>query len=312
MREFQQVSENVYLLKTPFAVCTPQPSDFSARRGLAAPYPAGKAVDIWSGVTLITGKENVLIDSGAKDEIIDDCLVPALKKLGYALGDIAWLTQTHCHGDHIGGHHRILELCPQIRVASYAEAAPRLADPVSNAVRIRTRFPGHSPAPQSSLKGVAADKLLADGEFLTEGLRLWSTPGHDGDCVCWETTQADGSRGLICGDSLQANGTPTQGIGFYQNLQDYLFTLDRLAERDVDFLVCGHDYDGIGCVLRGRDAVRKGIAFCRECVNAYDAFVKDRQGEDAAQVAVELIKQYGCGMPEKLFLALYTVTQHMR
>ena len=46
MREFQQVSENVYLLKTPFAVCTPQPSDFSARRGLAAPYPAGKAADI--------------------------------------------------------------------------------------------------------------------------------------------------------------------------------------------------------------------------------------------------------------------------
>ena len=85
MLHFEELYPDIYLLKVPFS-------------------------GLWTGVVLIRGDENCLIDSGAKDTDVDQYLLPALEELGMDLQAIKWLLNTHSHGDHIGGHARIRNL----------------------------------------------------------------------------------------------------------------------------------------------------------------------------------------------------------
>lgn len=283
METFQKVAKDVYLLKVPFG-------------------------PVWTGVILARGDKNILIDSSATGQDVDAYVIPALEKLGMGINDIDYLVCTHTHGDHMGGHARLREL-GRFQVAAYEGSAPKIEDPVPYAIATRTKFPGHSPAPQSSLQGVKVDLVLQDGEILADRLQLIHTPGHDDDCVCW----LDLPTGtLITGDSLQANGTICQGVGFYKSLPDYLYTLKKLANLPIKNILCGHDYEGIGYRIAGKDAVSKALAYCKERVEVYDAFIRQRKHLPADLIATVLIQELGCGMPEHLFMALYTVTQHLQ
>lgn len=282
MESFDRIAKNVYLLKVPFG-------------------------PVWTGVVLLRGEKNILVDSGATAQDVDKVILPALEQLGLTLGDIHYLVNTHSHGDHIGGHARLRQL-GSFQVVTFAGAKSKLEDPVPYAIATRTRFPANSPAPQSSLQGVRVDQILEDGEILADRLQLIHTPGHDDDCVCW----LDIPTGtLITGDSLQANGTICQGVGFYKSLPDYLATLDKLAALPIKNILCGHDYEGIGYLVEGQTNVLAALRYCRECVALYDSFIRDRKTQNPVQIAGELIKTHGCGMPEHLFMALYTVTQHL-
>lgn len=263
---------------------------------------------VWTGVVLVQGEENYLIDSGATAEDVDRYIIPALAEKKLTPGDIHWLLNTHCHGDHIGGHERLWQL-GQMPVAAFELAAPKVADPVPYAVKIRTRFPEYSPLPQSQLRGVPVTRVLKDGEMLGERLQVIHTPGHDDDCICWYDVK---TKTLITGDSLQANGTVCQGIGFYQDLPGYCRTLLRLQEMDVETILCGHDYDGIGWRIHGRDDVKAALCKCVEYVKTYHCFVEKQgeEGTDNPEIARKLIETVGCGYPERLFMALYTVEQH--
>ena len=284
MASFEKVVGDIYVLKAPFG-------------------------GLWTGVTLIRGEKNYLIDSGA--DAPDVYLIPALAELGRAPSDISYLLNTHCHGDHISGHYELVSRYG-IPVATAKVGANTLADPASNAVRIRTRFPEFSPAPQSWLKGVRADVVLDDGEELDGRLRLILTPGHDHDCVAWYDIP---SKTIICGDSLQANGTPSQGVGFYSDLGAYLASLDRLLSEDIENILCGHEYDGMGDFILGCENVKRALTFCRELPAKYEEMISSYLAEgmsEPSEMAVRLINETGCGMPEKLFLALYTVTEHLK
>ena len=41
-------------------------------------------------------------------------------------------------------------------------------------------------------------------------------------------------------------------------------------------------------------------------------YVTEKNLTDPGEIAVKLINEVGCGMPENLFLALYTVTEHLK
>lgn len=283
MNGFERLAENLYLLKIPFG-------------------------PVWTGVVLLTGETNILVDSGATDSDADTCIIPALQELGLTLNDIDYLANTHSHGDHIGGHARLRQL-GRFQVAAFEGSAPKVEDPVPYAIETRTRFPEHSPAPQSSLVGVKVDISLKDGEVMANRLQVIHTPGHDNDCVCW----LDLPTGtLITGDSLQANGTICQGVGFYKSLPDYRYTLHRLESAPIKNILCGHDYEGIGWWMEGRLAAATALRYCRKCVETYGEFIRSHKTMPAAQLAQALIDAHGCGTPERLFMALYTVTEHLK
>lgn len=285
--EFEEVLPDTYLLKVPFG-------------------------PVWTGIVLVKGEKNILIDSSHLEP--EKYLIPALQMLGMKISDIDWLLNTHVHGDHIGGHYSLVTKYG-IKTATLRSSADALRDPVKVAVRVRTRFPKNSPAPQSYLKGVEPDLVLDEGELLEGRFYALATPGHDDDCLTW----VDSLTGTaFTGDSLQANGTPTQGVGFYRSLPDYLGTLEKLSGAGLKNIVCAHEYDGIGCVVKGAEAVSAALKYSAERVELYDRKIKEYVAsgvpveDEPVSLALKLIGEVGCGMPEALFLALHTVSEHLK
>lgn len=285
--EFEEILPDTYLLKVPFG-------------------------PVWTGVVLVRGERNILIDSSHLEP--EKYLIPALDKLGMKIGEIDWLLNTHVHGDHIGGHYPLVSRYG-LKTATLKSAADALRDPVKVAIRVRTRFPKYSPPPQSYLKGVEPDMLLDEKELLEGRFYAVATPGHDDDCLTWVDTLTGTA---FTGDSLQANGTPTQGIGFYRDLPSYLESLAKLTELKLDNLVCGHDYDGIGAVIKGAPEVASALQYCKDQVALYDNKIKEYVAsgmsveDEPVAMTLKLIGEVGCGMPEQLFLALHTVSEHLK
>lgn len=284
---FEKVTKDIYLLKVPFG-------------------------NAWTGITLLDGQKRILIDSGAREADIDEYLVPALKEMGLTIGNIDYLTNTHSHGDHIGGYRRIKELHPDITVAASETDYQNVEDPVSLAVRTRTAFPEFSPTPQSYLKGIAVDVIVKDAGSLTDHVSLVTTPGHDKGCVCWYERN---TKTIITGDSLQCNGTPSQGIGFYQSLHAYRDSLRKLMAMDIENILCGHAYDGIGYWIQGKEECRNALKLCLDKTGQYQEYV-DRCVEagitSPGVIAKKMIQEIGCGMPDYLFMAVFTVTEHLK
>ena len=289
---FEEVLPDTFLLKVPFG-------------------------PVWTGVILVRGEKNFLVDSSHLEP--ETYLIPALEEIGMKPGDIDWLLCTHVHGDHIGGHHALHEKYG-VKVATLDSAADALRDPVKVAFRVRTRFPKNSPPPQSYLKGVEPEKLLAEGELLEGRFRAIAAPGHDDDCLVWIDTKTGTA---FTGDSLQANGTVCQGVAFYRSLPAYKQTLAKLAAENIGNIVCGHDFSGIGYVVCGRDAVASAIRYSDDRVKLYGeriaaylegtSSVPSDSDEDAlVALAERLIREEGCGIPEKRVLALHTVSEHIR
>ena len=196
--------------------------------------------------------------------------------------------------------------------ACIEQAAPALRDPAANAVRIRTKYPRFSPPPQCYLRGVEPDRVLRDGEALGDRLTVLHTPGHDGDCVCWYDRK---TKTAVTGDSLQANGTVTQGIAFYQDLDAYLGSVAKLRTCDVENIIAGHDYAGMGYNIEGAENVRRVLDLCAAYTEQYQRFVDEALScglTDTSVMAAQMITQLGCGMPQKLFLAMYTTDEHIR
>ena len=287
MPEFVQLRPNIYRLEIPFD-------------------------GTWTGVILVRGEKNVLIDSAAKSADVDEWILPALKQLGLSLEDITYLACTHCHGDHVGGHTRIYDLCPSIKMACNAASEDKLKDPLKYSKLIRASFPPYSPAAPAALRGVTPDILLKDGEYLTPYLRLVTTPGHDNDTVCWLDER---TNTLITGDSLQLNGTITQGTALVMDLAGYRASMRKLSELPVDCIVAGHDYLPLGSIAEGPEAVQEYLTACADSMDHYTAFIQkewDMGDHDPASLAVKLIGHIDGVMPKFLFLPLYTVTQILK
>ena len=156
------------------------------------------------------------------------------------------------------------------------------------------------------------DQVLKDGDVIAGRLQVIHTPGHDDDCVCWYDLK---TKTLITGDSLQGNGTPAQGVGFYKDLDAYLSSVRCLQQLNAEHILCGHEYDKIGWNIRGADAVQVALQTCEAYPQLYHQFIQHHYQAgmtDPVAIAKLLIQQQGCGMPDKLFLALYTVTQHLK
>jgi len=266
----------------------------------------------WTGIVLIDGSKKMLIDSGASESDVDEVLLPALRNEGYTLNEIDYLLNTHSHGDHIGGFARIRELAPHIQVVASHTDRKNVENPAALAIQTRGKYPAVSPAPQSYLKGVTVDRVMDEGEVLADTLMLVQTPGHDLGCVCWYDRK---TKTLITGDSLQGNGTPSQGIGFYKDLNLYRYSVNKLMGMEIENLLCGHEYDSIGFFIRGREAVAQALKTCFAVTFFYQQYVDRALSagmSKPADIAQALIREHGCGMPEHLFMAVYTVCEHIR
>lgn len=273
---------------------------------LAVPFPG-----CWAGAYLVTGKENILVDSGGCAETVDSAIVPALKELGLTLQDISWLAFTHIHGDHVGGCGRLKELNPQLKVAVFRDSLERMRNPLAYSAQIRAKFPGHSAGTPARLDGAEPDLLLSDGDMLGD-LMLLHTPGHDTDSCCYLDVR---TKTLLTGDSLQLNGTVSQGCALLMDANGYENTLHRLLDMDIENIACGHPYLPLGADATGREAARAYLKKCLACFWHDEGFVQGMLAAgvtDAPAIAKALIRNVGGKEPGFLFLPLYTVTEYIQ
>lgn len=285
MKRFICIAPNIYRLEVSFPGC-------------------------WTGVILVKGDENILIDSGGCAETVDSEIIPALYEMAMSLESIHWLALTHMHGDHVGGCARIHELVPSVKIVAFHESAERILDPLSYSKAIRSRFPSYSPNAPAVLDGVAPDLLLRDGDRLGS-LRLLHTPGHDTDSCCYLDER---TNTLITGDSLQLNGTCSQGCALLMNVQNYESTLQRLMHLRIRNIVCGHHYLPLGAEAVGEDASQCFLETCAAISSHNEKFIRSlitAGVNDAAVIARELIREVGGCEPDFLFLPIHTVSEYI-
>ncbi len=283
---FERVVDSVYLLRVPHGGTT-------------------------TGVVLLTGDKNYLIDAAGNSAEVDEYIVPALSELSLSVSDIECVVCTHTHADHIGGFKRLRELGIR-EIAAYELSVPKITDPLKYNIEIRQAFPKNSPPPSSGLEGAAVDTVLYDGDVIGGRVEIVATHGHDSDTVCIFDRK---TKTLVCGDSVQLNGTLVQGCGAYMYLSEYRASMEKLLKFNAECAVLGHPFLPAGDIVHGKDLVEKLLNDALSLTYSYRDFVKsqlDGGESDLVKISEALVNYIDGVMPSYMFLPLYTVREHVR
>ena len=121
-----------------------------------------------------------------------------------------------------------------------------------------------------------------------------------------------GSRGLgraIC-VKLSQMGIPVL-INYQSNQQAAEEVRDMIASAGGNASLIKFD-------VSDKDEVSAALQYCKGRVELYDCKIKEYVAsgisveEEPVAMALKLIGEVGCGMPDQLFLALHTVSEHLK
>ncbi len=174
---------------------------------------------IYTTVFLLkTESGTALIDSATYPEDVDNYILPALKQLE-ATPDI--LLCSHMHSDHNGGMKKITKSFPKMKIGLFSKE-------------------GCYKNPSVNFK----DKDLIFGRF-----EILNLKGHTTDCLGVFDLK---SKTLITCDALQQ-----KGVGKYkptaESKEEYLNTVERIAEISPNRIICSHDYEPFGYSVSKED-----------------------------------------------------------
>ncbi len=188
-------------------------------------------------VVLIAGpKGHVLID-GATAEAVPG-IAANIARLGYRIGDVKWLLNSHEHIDHAGGLAGLMRL-------SGAQMAAR--GPAARVLRTGKTDPAD---PQAGLiknfAPVGVDRIIRDGEQVRVRqllLTAIATPGHTDGSTSWSWTSCAGAdcRRIVYADSVSSPSR--DGYRFRDHpkrVAPFRKTFARLAATRCDLLVTPH------------------------------------------------------------------------
>lgn len=208
------------------------------------------------------GLSSILITSPTGHVLIDGALPESapkieqnIRELGFRVGDIKLILNSHVHFDHAGG---IAELQ---RLSGAPVAASERSAPV-----LETGHPGKDDPQYGSLPGftpVHNVRVFKDGETLHVGtiaVTAHLTPGHTsgGTSWTWQSCEKDKCLNIVYADSL----TPAAAEGFrfshsaeYPNVvADFQKTFATLSALPCDILISTHpDVSGVWERLAKRD-----------------------------------------------------------
>lgn len=169
-----------------------------------------------------------VIDPGPDDE----AHIAAVRDAAESRGGVAGVLLTHSHADHSAGVEALGA------PLAWGRAEPILESEWSlRAARAGSAAPSPAQAPQlpgSAGRGLSATELAAARIGPFEAI---PTPGHAADHVCflWEGTV------LFCGDLVLGEGsTIVPPAAFGGSLADYMTSLERIAELEVELMAPGH------------------------------------------------------------------------
>ncbi|MCY1417160.1 Hydroxyacylglutathione hydrolase [compost metagenome] len=177
-----------------------------------------------------------------------DVLVDSGSGLVSLREQLPWLTErpllavaSHCHFDHIAGHHEFGERLVHPNEADIIKA-PDGENDLSRAFVGDDMFEAHPDCPlcyaEYRVKAAPATRLIDEGDVLDLGdrvLQVLHTPGHSpGGISLWE--QATGT--LFSGDIIYDG--PLIEDAYHSNLHDYAASLERLRQLPIRTVHGGH------------------------------------------------------------------------
>lgn len=199
---------------------------------------------------LDTGDGLLLIDPGYQSW--QDTVTEQIQQLGYDCSQVRWVLLTHFHEDH-------------------SESSRWWQERGSNII---------CPSGDESEIGTTPDQLLHDGEdavFGNVSLHVIATPGHTPGGAC-NFLVREGKRIMISGDIALHAGRQAWMGGSYCNWDQYLQSLEKLADYQVDgkpvecdILLPGH---GTVDLEEGQRSIRATVDIVRDLV------ARRKAGED--------------------------------
>jgi metallo-beta-lactamase class B len=159
-----------------------------------------------------------------------------IAKLGFKLGDIKYIVNTHAHFDHTGGFAEIKQ----------ETGAQLIGGERDKPLLEGGYYPGDEKNTDLAFPAVKVDRAVKEGDTVTLGdttLTAHATPGHSPGCTSWEMTVKDGKEDrnvlFFCSGTVALNrlvGHPTHaGI-----VEDYRSTFAKVKAMKVDVLLGPH------------------------------------------------------------------------
>jgi len=189
------------------------------------------------------GLASYLIVSPAGDILLDGTLAenaPLIERniarLGFRLGDVKVLVNSHAHSDHAGGLARLKQDTGAVMLASQGdrwslEHGRHLGDNVFGA---------------GSFPPVKVDRVVKDGEAIRLGgtvLTAYLTPGHTPGCTTWSLPVSEAGRRLqvVIPCSMTVAGNVLVGNRAYPNIAtDYRTSFARWKAMKADVVLTNH------------------------------------------------------------------------
>jgi metallo-beta-lactamase class B len=186
-----------------------------------------------SAFLIVTPKGDILTDGGLPESA--PFIEQHIRALGFKLGDVKILLNSHAHFDHSGGLAKLKADTGAVLYASRQDT-PFLES-------------GHitfGPSSKLDTIPVHVDHMVADGDTVSLGgvtLTAHLTPGHTKGCTSWTMPLKDGgvTRTVMFFCSITVAGNPLVGNSAYPNIaDDYKQSFARLDKMQADIFLAPH------------------------------------------------------------------------
>jgi metallo-beta-lactamase class B len=163
-------------------------------------------------------------------------IIANVEALGFEIGDVRYLLNSHAHMDHAGGLARLQRASGALMVASEGDRGALEAGRV-----------GYGPSADWAFPPVRVDRVIGEGDTLTLGgatLTAHLTPGHTRGCTSWsmDVRGVDGSmHRAFFHCSATVAGNPLVPPAYAGILENYRATFARVRAIEADVFLSNHD-----------------------------------------------------------------------
>ncbi len=193
--------------------------------------------DIYTSVFVLNTKQGcILADCATNGSDVQTYIVPALERENF-VPEI--LLCSHTHSDHAGGMETLIQTYPKATVAFCEKNVCYNCEKIHD---------------------------LQDGEVLLERFEVLNLKGHSSDSIAIYDRL---TKGLLSFDCLQQ-----KGISRYRNgvtdPKAYLEDIERIRKISPQYILASHDYEPLGALAVGADAVNALLEYCKEEIEFHE------------------------------------------